>query len=199
MTAVQSSVRIGLLSDTHLDSRRIPPWRWWDRWITAGTARAELLAILRHRMRGVDEIWHAGDVGDPRLLDEIEEEVGASVQVVRGHADGGRWGRRLPPILRREIAGARCAVVHGGGTPRYILDRIMYGIGWSWDVVVFGHTHRPLVRRRDGVLFVNPGSPSDHRFTPYRSIALLEIQDGRCDAQLIDLEPDLTGRGSPLE
>jgi uncharacterized protein len=123
-------VRIGLISDTH------------------GLLRPEALSALA----GSDLILHAGDVGDPGILDELEKV--APVRAVRGNVDVEAWARRLPMIRDVEAEGRVIHLLHNVG-------QLEPG---RFDAVVFGHSHQPLVEMRDGVLFVNPGSAGPRRF-----------------------------------
>ncbi len=156
-------MRIGLISDTH------------------GLLRNEVYAAFE----GVDEILHAGDVGDASILGELE--VIAPVQAVYGNVDG--WDVREAAVeaLELERLGHRIAVIHGHqwGSPRpeHLLERYP-----GYAVIVYGHTHQPLVTTIAGALIVNPGSAGQRRFRLPVSAALLEIREGRAPrARLIDL------------
>jgi len=123
-------MRIGLISDTH------------------GLLRPEALRALD----GSELILHAGDVGDPKILDELEKI--APVRAVRGNIDVEPWARRLPATREVAADGLYIHLVHKVNTLR----------GGKFDVVVFGHSHEPLVEMKNGVLFVNPGSAGPRRF-----------------------------------
>lgn len=154
---------IGLVSDTH------------------GLLRNEVYAAFD----GVDEIFHAGDVGDPSILTELE--VIAPVQAVYGNVDGWDIRDRLPETVEVERLGHRIAVVHGHqwGSPRTedLVDAYP-----DFSVIVYGHTHQPLVEARPGILVVNPGSAGQRRFGRPVSAGLLALERGRPPvAKLIDL------------
>ena len=123
-------MRIGLISDTH------------------GLLRPEAANALA----GSDLILHAGDVGAPGILDELEKI--APVRAVRGNVDIEAWARRLPATRDVEAEGR---VIH-------LLHNVGQLVPGRFDVVVFGHSHQPLVETRNGVLFVNPGSAGPRRF-----------------------------------
>ena len=148
---------VGVISDTH------------------GLLRPEAMAALR----GSDRIIHAGDVGGPGILDALSRL--APVTAVRGNVDGAAWAELLPAATTLELGGTRIHVVHD--LADLDLDPLGAGIG----VVVSGHSHRPGLRERDGVLFVNPGSAGRRRFSLPISLALLRIADGRVSARLIEL------------
>lgn len=151
---------IGLVSDTH------------------GLARPELHAALE----GVELILHAGDVGGDDVLDELATI--APVQAVFGNTDAP--GRpRLAQYIVRTVGGVSIHVSHGhelgNPTPARLLA------AYPADVLVFGHTHRPLIARADGRLVVNPGAAGPRRFDILPSIALLSIEDESADARIVTL------------
>jgi putative phosphoesterase len=147
------------------------------------------LVLLRNEVYaafdGVDEIFHAGDVGDPSILTELE--VIAPVQAVYGNVDGWDIRDRLPETIEVERLGHRIAVVHGHqwGSPRTedLVDAYP-----DFSVIVYGHTHQPLVEATPGILVVNPGSAGQRRFGRPVSTGLLALERGRPPvAKLIDL------------
>ena len=163
MTADQSGPHVvGLIADTH------------------GLLRASVHGALA----GVELILHAGDVGGDAILDELA--LIAPVIAVSGNTD--RLGDpRLADAIDRTIGGMRIHVSHGHelGTPApaRLLAR------YSADVIVFGHTHRPVVMRgEDGRLVVNPGAAGARRFDLAPTCARLTIADGRADVELIALD-----------
>ena len=149
---------VGLVSDTH------------------GLVRPEIFRALD----GVDILLHAGDVGGGSVLAELRAI--APVRAVFGNTDPpGEPG--LTPALELELGGLRVHVSHGHelGTPT--ADRLLSR--YDADVIVFGHTHVPLVERRDGRLVVNPGAAGPRRFKLQPSVARLQIADGTPDVQVI--------------
>jgi putative phosphoesterase len=153
---------IGVISDTH------------------GLLRAEAVAALR----GVDRIVHAGDVGGPEILVGLRGV--APVVAVRGNTDYGSFGVSLPRTEAVELAdGVSAWVLHDIDE----LDLDPAAAGFS--VVIFGHSHRPTVERRGGVLFFNPGAAGHRRFTLPVTVGLLEIgADGHVDARIVELSVD---------
>jgi putative phosphoesterase len=146
--------RIGLISDTH------------------GLLRPE----VRTAFAGSELILHAGDVGHPDVLDALREV--APVVAVRGNVDRGDWARGLPLSRTLMAGGARILVVHDQGQLPSDLGRARP------DAVVSGHSHRPLVVERGGVLFVNPSSAGPRRFGLPVCVALLRVEDGRVRAEI---------------
>lgn len=127
-------LRVGLISDTH------------------GLLRPEARAFLR----GCDHIVHAGDVGSERVLEELASI--APLTAVRGNNDTGAWAERLPQSEGLRFEDVWLYVIHDlaqlDGAPRAGASRVL----------VSGHSHKPRVLERDGVLYVNPGSAGPRRF-----------------------------------
>lgn len=155
-----NTIHIGLISDTH------------------GLLRPE----ARIALRGVDRIIHAGDICDPHVLHELETI--APVHAVRGNNDRGHWAEKLPEKERIDIAGVGIYVLHD----LHDLDIEPRAAGIK--VVVTGHSHRPLSRMENGILYVNPGSAGPRRFKLPISIGFLDIRNGTAKVRLQTLEVD---------
>ncbi len=151
-------MRYGILSDTH------------------GALHPDVETLFA----GVHEIFHAGDVGTGRVLDELEGI--APVVAVRGNMDWPPLLERLPDrqLLVRE--GKRIVLVHGHRT-RAARPAELYEATRDErpDLVVFGHTHRPLKETVNGVVFFNPGAAGKPRFGARPTVGLLEITPGGLD------------------
>ncbi len=147
-------IKIGVISDTHLQG--------YDE---------RLKTIIAEHFRDVDLVIHAGDLVDLRVLDIFE---GKEVKAVCGNMDYPSVKETLPDQLIIEIQGFKLGVVHGWGAPDGIEERIMARTG-DLDCIVYGHSHKPACHKSNGVLFFNPGSPTDKRFAAHRSIGILEI------------------------
>jgi putative phosphoesterase len=157
-------MRVAVLSDTH-----------------AGCGQTDLIAqSLKEELKAAEHILHAGDLGCMDMLLALERF--APVTAVAGNMDGFDVHERCPEQTVVELAGARIGLIHGWGAPqdlsRKVFERFTGNDGHcSLDVIVFGHSHQPSIEKRAGVLMVNPGSPTDRRFAPYRSMARLLIGD----------------------
>jgi len=150
-------VRIGLISDTH------------------GLLRPEALAALA----GCDHIVHGGDIGGQAILDQLAAI--APLTAVRGNNDHQAWAAAVPDTARVTIGGLTLFAVHDIATIG--LDPAAEGI----DVVVYGHSHKPLAERRGAVLYLNPGSAGPRRFSLPVSVAQLTIDNGELAARMIEL------------
>lgn len=157
---------IGLISDTHMYRRAAalpePVWR---------------------AFAGVELILHAGDLNELAVLDPLAEL--AEVVAVYGNTDPWETCTRLAETREIERGGVRIGLAHGHtGRGRTTAERAR-----SWftgvDVVVYGHSHLPLIERVHGVLLVNPGSPTDPRRADGPSVALLELEPAVVSARLI--------------
>jgi len=137
---------------------------------THNLLRPEVLAYLR----GSDHIVHAGDICGEAVLQALAQL--APLTAVRGNNDQGAWAQRLPQATTVEIAGIAIHVVH---------DLNDLALPRGSRVVVSGHSHKPKVEEREGVLYVNPGSAGPRRFKLPISAAELRIAQGRVSAQLM--------------
>ena len=133
-------------------------------------------------MQGADQIIHAGDVGDPAILDKLIQI--APVTAVRGNVDRGEWARRLPETNVLECEGISIYVLHD----LQQLDLKPEAVGFA--AVISGHTHVPKQENRGGVLYLNPGSAGPRRFKLPITVAKVSISEGGIAAEIIELEPD---------
>lgn len=130
-----------------------------------------------------DLILHTGDVCEPGLLDELADL--APTHVAMGNCDPPEvraWGAR--DVVELTVEGVRMAMCHDSGPSRGRAERLRDRFPAA-DVVVFGHSHLPLCERADGLLLLNPGSPTDRRRAPHHTLARLEAADGRARASLL--------------
>jgi putative phosphoesterase len=136
---------IGVISDTH------------------GLLREEALA----RLSGVDHIIHGGDIGSESIIPALETI--APVTAIRGNVDIAAWCSRFPHTAKLTLFGRSIHVIHD----RNDLDFNPHEHGV--DVVISGHSHRPRIDTRHGVLYLNPGSAGRRRFKLPVTLATLEI------------------------
>jgi uncharacterized protein len=127
-------------------------------------------------LAAADAIVHAGDFVAESVLDELET-LGPPVHAVFGNVDEPALRRRLPETLEVRLAGARIGIVHDAGPRRGRLDRLR-GMFPGADCAIFGHSHLPELVRDGAFQIFNPGSPTERRRAPHRSMGLMEILDG---------------------
>jgi hypothetical protein len=156
-------VKIGIISDTH------------------GLLRPQVFDVFQ----GVEHILHAGDIGNVDIITELQAI--APVTAVWGNADGWEVRGRVPEVAEVELGGVRVAVIHGmqvgSPTPEKIAA-LHPGAG----LVVFGHSHRPLIKQVGATLAVNPGSAGRRRFRDPVTVALAEIREGSVSPRLVELD-----------
>jgi putative phosphoesterase len=145
----ESETIVGVISDTH------------------GLLRPQAVAALA----GSHLIIHAGDVGKPEVIGRLAAI--APTFVVRGNVDHGGWAERLPVTTHVNVGSLRFFVLHDVAQ----LDLDLAAAGFA--AVVFGHSHRPSIETREGVLFLNPGSAGPRRFNLPVTIARVRVS-GRC-------------------
>ena len=152
--------RIGLISDTH------------------GLLRPG----VHDALNGVALILHAGDVGGSAILDELR--LIAPVKAVFGNTDPIGEPELSDQILL-SVDDVSLHVSHGhecgSPTPERLAGR------YDADIVVYGHTHRPLVTKLDGRLFVNPGAAGPKRFNLVPSVARLTISGGNAEVEIVEI------------
>jgi uncharacterized protein len=149
--------RIGIISDTH------------------GLLRAEAVAFLR----GSDYIVHAGDIGDAGVLGELSAV--APVTAVRGNNDNGAWAETIAETEVLKVGAVSIYVLHDLAQ----LDLDPAAIGYQ--VVVSGHSHKPSMERRGGVLYLNPGSAGPRRFKLPIAVAELTVEGSAVEGRLLEL------------
>lgn len=150
-------MQIGVISDTH------------------GLLRPEALTALA----GAKHILHAGDVGDPGILDRLR--MIAPVTAIRGNVDVGGTCSLLPDTELVELGGRSIYMLHDRET--LDLDPVAAGIA----VVVSGHSHRPSILRHKGVVYFNPGSAGPRRFSLPVTVGWLRVTESGVEAKVVEI------------
>ncbi|TAL17776.1 metallophosphoesterase [bacterium] len=161
---------LGVISDTHLDGVTM--------------AFLELLAVPLGK---AEVLIHAGDHTGTRIVDHLELVDPRPYYGVAGNMDLGEVAKRLPREQTITLEGFTIGIVHGWGAPEGMRARVAARFDPLPDIVIFGHSHKPLIERVGKTLFVNPGSPFDKRWAPTRTAALVELCPGGPHARLVDL------------
>lgn len=144
-------------------------------------ARGLPKGLIPH-LRRADLILHAGDLMDPGLLQDLSAY--APTRAVRGNIDPPAAG--LPEMARFEFGGVGVAMIHDSGPKKGRRSRMRRQFPDA-RVVVFGHSHIPWLEDRDGLLLLNPGSPTDRRRQPEHTFALLRVEGGEVAAEILTL------------
>ena len=172
----ERTMRIGLIADSHL------------------TKRGQLWPQVLDAFHGVDAILHAGDVWVPGVIDELAEL--APVYVARGNGDVGVSHEQLRETWLLEFHGVTIGLLHEFPSPghrptSFVLTQAAkrFAATAPPDVVVYGHTHIEEIHNVDGVLFVNPGSPTlpHNKSLRLGTIGFLELDAGRANAEIRQL------------
>lgn len=158
-------MRIGVLSDTH------------------GLLRPEVVSALS----GVDHILHAGDVGDPAILDQLARL--APLTAIRGNIDTSGPCAELPATEAVELGGYLLYLVHA------IQDLDVKPRAAGIRAVIYGHSHKANVEEKDGVLYLNPGSVGPRRFSLPVTMAMLHLGPGEVRAEILPLSFPTSQRG----
>ena len=165
-------MNVVVISDTHLPgrARRLP-------------------AALVAELETADLIVHAGDFATVDALEMLKRY--APVQAVYGNVDEPELRRLLPRRLRLEVLGRPLGLVHGDSPSLPTAQRAAAEfVDQDVDLIVFGHSHRPLLRPEGEVLLFNPGSPTDRRSEPRFSYGRLKLgDDGRLTAEHVWIDP----------
>jgi putative phosphoesterase len=148
-------VKIGVIADTHVPviMRALPP-------------------AVYDIFRGVDLILHAGDIVELSVLEDLRAI--APVEAVAGNMDDSEVHGKLPYKKIIQIGKYAAGLIHG----KYKIDIQKEMIRKEFekvDLIVYGHSHTPFWGKIDDVYFLNPGSPTDKRYAPYNSVAVLEV------------------------
>ena len=147
---------VGAISDTH------------------GLLRPEVLKLFK----SVDLILHAGDIGDPQILEQLTAV--APTIAVRGNNDKGEWARRIPESKKVDVGGISIFMIHD-------VKEITASNRSGAEVILSGHSHKPSIERRDGILYLNPGSAGPRRFKLPISVARITIKKSQVTARLIEI------------
>ncbi len=148
---------VGVISDTH------------------GLLRPEAVVALHDS----ELIIHAGDVGDPAILERLRAI--APTFAVRGNVDTRSWAESLPLTEAVEVGGRQIYVLHN------LSDLDLNPRAAGFAAVISGHTHRPHAEIRDDVLYLNPGSAGPRRFSLPIAVARLEVSGSRISHEIIEL------------
>jgi len=159
-------MKIGVISDTHID-------RNLDR----------LNNLLSEHMKHIDMIIHAGDYKTRKVIDTLKDFK--KFAGVWGNVDGDNIKQLIPEKEIIEVNNYKIGIFHGHGTKKTTIDRAYDAFnGDDVDVIIFGHSHQPLIKTKNNVLLLNPGSPTSKRRERWFSYIILEIDNDNISASL---------------
>ena len=160
MRHANAMMQIGIISDTH------------------GLLRPE---AIKH-LAGTDHIIHAGDIGAPEVVEGLRRI--APTTAIRGNIDAGEWAKDYPDTERVVLGGRAFYVLHN--LKEIKLDPAASG---AVDVIICGHSHRPKIETKNGVLYVNPGSAGPRRFKLPIAVAMLALSDRAILPRILEIAP----------
>jgi putative phosphoesterase len=166
--SVASPILLGVVGDTHASPTR--PKRSLDP------------VVEFFRRMNVGLILHVGDAGHASVLQSLEEV--APTVAVRGNADPVDLIERLPDRVWIE-AGSRTVLLLHGHHGKTALKAARSAAAPDIDLVVFGHSHRPLIDREGRTILFNPGSPTERRWNPHFGVGLIRVSDGELQPELV--------------
>jgi hypothetical protein len=164
-------VIIGIISDTHIPSRvqEIPE-----------------SIIQDFQEKNVDFVFHLGDFTTLKTYNHLIDVFGKDkVIAISGNMDNHEIAKILPNQRELDILGHKIFLIHGSGGPKGIIKRLNRSYDLDmYDIIIFGHVHHPFNERRGGKLYINPGTPTDKRFTDVNSYGILELTESNINFKI---------------
>jgi putative phosphoesterase len=166
-------MRIGVISDTHLNS----------------STSMDLPKEVSEAFQGVDMIIHAGDLVDLGVLEQLKK-ICPNVKAVSGNMDNSGVMTKLPEKEIIRAGNFRIGLMHGWGPPNRLTEVAAEAFkNDGVDMIIFGHSHRALNEKIGGIIFFNPGSPTDKVYTPYNTYGIIEINDA-IEAKIVRMKDE---------
>lgn len=135
--------------------------------------------VAEKYLDGSNLIIHAGDIGKAEIINKLKKI--APVSAIKGNIDIYEWADELPETLELTLLKKKIFVIHS------IKDLNFNPAEEKYDIIISGHSHKPLIKREDRVLFVNPGSAGKKRFNLPLTLGKIKIADGKMSAKIINL------------
>lgn len=161
-------MRILIISDTHIP-----------------VAAQDLPQVIYDAIKDVDMIFHAGDFIDVSLLDKLRSLK--NVKAVSGNMDSKEIRMQLSPKEVVAIGKFKIGIVHGYGASSELINTVRKEFD-KIDCLVFGHSHAAMNMKKEGVLYFNPGSPTDKIFASINTYGILEVTDKKIEGNIIDIK-----------
>jgi len=164
-------MRILVISDTHV-----------------ADTKKNLPQIILKEAKEASLCLHAGDL----IIYDVFEKLNSLTKTVavRGNMDIGETRKKLAEKEIIEIENIRIGLIHGQGAPSslisFVEEKFRKEIK-NLNIIVFGHSHHPLIEKRGKILYFNPGSPTDKFFAPYNSYGILEIEKGEIKPKIVKI------------
>lgn len=161
-------MKIGVISDTHIHG-----------------GSEQLPADVIDAFKSAEMIVHAGDMVSLEAVGQLQK-VCPRIIGVAGNMDDAQVKEKYPPKQILNIGKFKIGVMHGWGAPANLIGVLKEAFkNDNCDVIIFGHSHRPMNERIGDTLFLNPGSATD-KDAPYNSYAMIEIAE-KISARIIKI------------
>ena len=173
--ADKDEILIGLISDTHIPSQRL---------------EIPEIIIEDFKENQIDYLFHLGDYERFKVYQNLLNTFGKEKVIgILGNMDDYKLREFLPEKLEFELYGRKFFMTHGTGGPNIIIKRLNRNHDLSkYDIIIFGHVHRPYNEVwKDGKLYLNPGTPTDKKFTDINSYGYLKISKNKVEPKIIYL------------
>jgi putative phosphoesterase len=164
---------IGLIGDTHTTSR--------------GPEIPEFI-IKDFKDKKIDYLVHTGDFTSFKTYKKFQDLFGKEKIIgISGNMDESKIRKELPEKIKLDLFGHKIFITHGAGGPHNIIEKLNKRFDLSkYDIIIFGHAHRPFnEKRKDGRLYISPGSPTDKRFTDTNSYGYIKISHEKVEPKII--------------
>jgi putative phosphoesterase len=148
-------------------------------------AAHDLPQAVYDAVKDVDMIFHGGDFVEMKLLDKLRS-FKKEVKAVSGNMDSKEIRMQLNPKELITVDKFKIGLIHGYGAPAELLNTVRKEFD-KIDCIVFGHSHTAMNMRKDGILYFNPGSPTDKIFSSSNSYGILEITDKKIEGKIVGL------------
>lgn len=165
-------IRIGVISDTHL--YRVDE---------------NFKDFIEKHLGNCDYLFHAGDFVTIEVFEYLNHFMKDRIIAVCGNMDRGELQVVLPRSCVCEFEGVKIGLVHGWGSPHGIEERLLEVFrGEDVKLIVFGHTHNPASFEREGIMFFNPGSPTDRVYAKVNTIGILKLEKGKVEGEIVKVK-----------
>jgi len=162
-------MRIGIISDTHLSS-----------------LTGDFIALAKDRFSDCDMVVHAGDFTSPEIYYYLNELTSGNLIAVHGNMDPPELRKVLPEKVMFEEQGIKIGVIHGGGAPHDLEERVAHAfLNEGVGCIVYGHSHNGANHKHNDILFFNPGSPTDRYHAKTNSIGYVTIEHGEIFGEIV--------------
>lgn len=158
----KDEILIGLIADTHIPSRCV---------------EIPKIIIDDFLDKSVDYVFHLGDFTEYRVYEELQDIFGKDKVIgIRGNMDDSKINAELPDRLELAAYGYNILLLHGWGGPNMVIRRLKKHVDLEkYHIILFGHIHKPLTEKVENQYFINPGTPTDKKFTDINSYGFLTL------------------------